>query len=84
MQLAKRVVRVLEEIANAPYEHISCRAVDWDASPVSAQVDTQKGPRGPTTTLSEHRAAALNLCTDGIKFASDRYVACMLREGETP
>ena len=54
------------------------------ASSVSAQVDTQRGPPGPTTTLSEHRAAALKLCTDGIKFASDRYVACMLREGEAP
>jgi hypothetical protein len=34
--------------------------------------------------LSEHRKAALQKCTDGIKFASDRYVACMTREGEAP
>ena len=51
---------------------------------VSAQVDTQGVPPAPPNTLSEHRAAALRTCTDGIKFASDRYVACMLREGETP
>ena len=54
------------------------------ASQVSAQVDTQKGPPGPSTQITEHRAAALKTCTDGIKFASDRYVACMLREGESP
>jgi len=47
------------------------------ASQVSAQVDTQKAPPGPANTLSEHRAAALKTCTDGIKFASDHYVECM-------
>jgi hypothetical protein len=54
------------------------------ASQVSAQVDTQKAPPGPVNQITEHRAAALRTCTDGIKFASDRYVACMLREGENP
>src|SRR6516162_4850096 len=34
--------------------------------------------------LHHHRSAALAKCTDGLKFASDSYVACMLREGETP
>jgi hypothetical protein len=34
--------------------------------------------------LHHHRSAALTTCTDGIKFASDKYVACMLKEGETP
>jgi hypothetical protein len=34
--------------------------------------------------LHHHRSAALATCTDGIKFASDRYVTCMLKEGETP
>ena len=34
--------------------------------------------------LHHHRSAALTSCTDGIKFASDKYVACMLQEGETP
>jgi hypothetical protein len=34
--------------------------------------------------LHHHRIAALTSCTDGIKFASDKYVACMLKEGETP
>jgi hypothetical protein len=34
--------------------------------------------------LHHHRNAALATCTDGIKFASDRYVGCMLKEGENP
>ena len=34
--------------------------------------------------LHHHRGAALATCTDGLKFASDRYVTCMLREGENP
>lgn len=34
--------------------------------------------------LHHHRIAALASCTDGMKFASDRYVTCMLKEGETP
>ena len=34
--------------------------------------------------LHHHRSAALAKCTDGQKFASDSYVACMLREGENP
>jgi hypothetical protein len=34
--------------------------------------------------LHHHRIAALTKCTDGIKFASDRYIACMLKEGENP
>jgi hypothetical protein len=28
--------------------------------------------------------AAIKKCTDGIKFNSDRYVACMSKEGESP
>lgn len=34
--------------------------------------------------LHHHRAAALTTCTDGVKFASDRYITCMLRQGENP
>jgi hypothetical protein len=34
--------------------------------------------------LHRHRIAALVTCTDGIKFASDSYITCMLREGENP
>ena len=34
--------------------------------------------------LRHHRVAALTACTDGIKFASDRYIRCMLKEGESP
>jgi len=33
---------------------------------------------------SMHRLDALKTCTDGIKFESDRYVQCMLKEGESP
>jgi len=28
--------------------------------------------------------SALKKCTDGIKFESDSYVACMSKEGEAP
>jgi hypothetical protein len=49
-----------------------------------AQVDTQKSPPGPPNTISAHRMAALKKCTDGQKFASDKYVACMTAEGEAP
>jgi hypothetical protein len=55
------------------------------ASPASAQPDVNLPPpltgHGPH---SEHRKAALQKCTDGVKFASDRYVACMTKEGEAP
>jgi hypothetical protein len=34
--------------------------------------------------LNHRRMAALKKCTDGIKFSSDRYVACMSKEGEAP
>lgn len=30
------------------------------------------------------KMAAIKKCTDGIKFNSDRYVACMSKEGESP
>jgi hypothetical protein len=33
---------------------------------------------------SMRRLDAVRTCTDGIKFDSDRYVQCMLREGENP
>jgi hypothetical protein len=54
------------------------------ASPVFAQVDTQRPPPGPNSQPSAHRVAALKKCTDGIKFESDKYVNCMTREGENP
>jgi hypothetical protein len=51
----------------------------------SAQPDTQLPPRAQTgSALSAHREAALRKCTDGVRFASDRYVACMTAEGEEP
>jgi hypothetical protein len=55
-------------------------------SQASAQPDVNPPPplTGHGPQLSEHRKAALMKCTDGIKFASDRYVACMTAAGETP
>jgi hypothetical protein len=51
-----------------------------------AQPDVNPPPplTGHGPLLSEHRKMALIKCTDGIKFASDRYVACMTKEGEAP
>ena len=39
---------------------------------------------GETMILNHSRAAALKKCTDHMKFASDRYVACMSKLGEAP
>ncbi|HEX8710890.1 MAG TPA: hypothetical protein VF730_03370 [Terracidiphilus sp.] len=39
---------------------------------------------GDKTILNARRMAAIKKCTDGIKFDSDRYVACMSKEGESP
>jgi hypothetical protein len=39
---------------------------------------------GSATILNHKRMAALKKCTDGIKFDSDRYVACMSKAGEAP
>jgi hypothetical protein len=50
----------------------------------SAQIDTQAKPPGPSSKIPAHRVAALKKCTDGIKFESDKYVACMTKEGENP
>jgi hypothetical protein len=50
----------------------------------SAQPDTQTAPPGPSDRPSAHRIAALKKCTDGVRFASDRYVNCMTSEGENP
>jgi hypothetical protein len=36
------------------------------------------------TAGSAKRMAAIKKCTDGLKFDSNRYVACMAREGEAP
>src|SRR5215467_6483573 len=35
-------------------------------------------------TGNAKRMAAIKKCTNGIKFDSDRYVACMSKEGESP
>ena len=52
----------------------------------SAQPDVNPPPplTGHGPQLTEHRKAALMKCTDGIKFASDRYVSCMTAAGEAP
>jgi hypothetical protein len=39
---------------------------------------------GDTMILNHTRSAALKKCTDRIRFASDRYVACMSKLGEAP
>jgi hypothetical protein len=39
---------------------------------------------GDKTILNAKRMAALKKCTDRIKFDSDRYVACMSKQGESP
>jgi hypothetical protein len=36
------------------------------------------------TPPSMRRLNAVKACTDGVKFDSDRYVQCMLKEGENP
>ena len=56
------------------------------ASQASAQPDVNPPPplTGHGPLLSEHRKMALIKCTDGIKFDSDRYVACMSAAGEAP
>ena len=56
------------------------------ASQALAQPDVNPPPplTGHGPALSEHRKAALMRCTDRTPFASDRYVACMTKEGEAP
>ena len=39
---------------------------------------------GDKTILNAHRMATLKKCTHNIAFESDRYVACMSKEGEAP
>jgi len=39
---------------------------------------------GDKMILNKRRAEALRRCTEGIRFDSDAYVACMAREGEAP
>jgi hypothetical protein len=39
---------------------------------------------GEKMILNKHRMAALKKCTHNIAFESDRYVACMAKEGEAP
>ena len=39
---------------------------------------------GDKVILNSRRMAAVKKCTDGIKFDSDRYVACMSKEGQSP
>jgi len=39
---------------------------------------------GDKVILNSKRMVAIKKCTDGIKFDSDRYVACMSKEGQAP
>lgn len=54
------------------------------ASQALAQPDTQAPAPAPKSGISAHRMAALKKCTDRIKFESDKYVACMTKQGENP
>jgi hypothetical protein len=56
------------------------------ASQALAQPDVNPPPplTGHGSQIGEHRRAALKMCTDGIKFDSDRYVTCMTKQGEEP
>lgn len=38
----------------------------------------------PVHATNAKRMAAIKKCTDGLKFDSDRYVACMSKQGESP
>ena len=54
-----------------------------------ACVDPSAGEAGVATPVQStagnaKRMAAIKKCTDRIKFDSDRYVACMSKEGESP
>jgi hypothetical protein len=54
-----------------------------------ACVDPSTGESAVATPLhatdgTAKRMAAIKKCTDGVKFNSDRYVACMSKEGESP
>jgi hypothetical protein len=55
---------------------------------VVSQVRAQPAQPAPTpgnpAKITAHRAAALKKCTDKIAFESDKYVACMTKEGESP
>ena len=51
-----------------------------DSSTGEASVATPVHP----TAGNAKRMAAIKKCTDGLKFNSDRYVACMSKEGESP
>ena len=39
---------------------------------------------GDTMILNKRRMEALKKCTEGAAFDSDKYLACMAREGEAP
>jgi hypothetical protein len=59
-------------------------------TPIKATADQLKKNQqgdyyvGEKMILNQHRMAALKKCTHNIAFESDRYVACMSKEGEAP
>ena len=58
-------------------------SVVGSASLALGQPNTQPA-RSDSSEISSHREAALRRCTDGIQFDTERYIGCMLREGEPP
>jgi hypothetical protein len=59
-------------------------------TPIKATADQLKKNQqgdyyvGDKMILNQHRMAALKKCTHNIAFESNRYVACMSKEGEAP
>jgi hypothetical protein len=64
--------------------------VPGPTTPIHATADQLKRNQdgdyyvGEKTVLDHKRMAAIKKCTDGIKFDSDAYVACMSKAGEAP
>jgi hypothetical protein len=85
---------ILALLAAAPVQAQSPTQGDYyapgPATPLHATpAELKRSPQGDyyvgdKMILNVKRTAALKKCTDGIKFDSDRYVACMSKAGESP
>jgi hypothetical protein len=56
----------------------------WDQAKIEATAKATQFCERSGQQVAPKRMAAIKKCTDGIKFNSDRYVACMSKEGESP
>lgn len=96
MSIIKKLclVSILALSAAAPARAQSPQEGDYYAPGPTMQLHASAGQKllfkegdyyyGDTMVLHHKRAAALKTCTDGVAFASDRYVTCMARLGEAP